>query len=220
MALFAVDSNGQRIKTDILVCGYVRNIMDEYKIEIPDEIIGLCFLFWFIQVCDEWDEALYDEERIEIDGLCGKWHGYASLFGSKIVESGTFKWSLKLKSQITWGCIGIIKNDKSIIEESKWSNNYGFIEGCGCFLFFCNERSNGALWIDDIKNQDYCRNLCCDPGTIIEMTLNMDKKTIKYKVGDVECKAVGLESLSEQIGYRLAVTIVKEGDETIVIELV
>ena len=86
MALFTVDSNGQRIKTDTLVCGYVRNIMDIYNLEIPDEIIALCFLFWIIKVCDQWDGALYDKKRIEIDGSCGKWDRYASLFGTKSVE--------------------------------------------------------------------------------------------------------------------------------------
>ena len=72
MESFTVDSHGKRIKTDILVCGYVRDMMNEYKLEIPDEIIGLCFLFWFIKVCDQWDESLCDTELTDIDGSCCK----------------------------------------------------------------------------------------------------------------------------------------------------
>ena len=215
--LLSVDSNGKIIQTDILISGYVRNIMDECKLEIPDEIIALCFLFWFIKVCDQWDELLHDTERIEVDGLCGKWHGYGSLFGSKIVTKGTFKWSLQLKSKISWGCVGIIKNDERIIQENQRQNNYGFIKGRGCFLSLCSndKYSNGALWFDHdlIQVSSYCSTSCCDPGTIIEMTLDMDKKTIQYKADDAECKAVEIKSLSEQIGYRLVVTVQEEGNE-------
>ena len=69
MASFPVDANGQRIKTDILVAGFIKDAMSEHKLEIPDEIIGLCFLFCFIKVCDQWDRSLC-HETIEIDGEC------------------------------------------------------------------------------------------------------------------------------------------------------
>ena len=81
-------------------------------------------------------------------------------------------------------------------------------------MFLCStERSNGALWFDDIQNRNYCGNLCCDPGTIIEMTLNMDKSTIQYKTDNVECEEVEIASLSGGTGYRLAVTFDRKGDE-------
>ena len=56
------DCNGKRIKTDILTAGYLREeIENKYKISIPSEIKRLCFDYWFINICDEWDKTLYDE---------------------------------------------------------------------------------------------------------------------------------------------------------------
>lgn len=55
MEPFTIDKDGCRIMTDILVTGYIRNHMNEYNVDIPGEIIGLCCMFWFIAISDEWD---------------------------------------------------------------------------------------------------------------------------------------------------------------------
>ena len=51
MAAPSVDSNGDRIKSDILVSGYVNELMREDKIQVPDAIVTMIFMFWFIDVC-------------------------------------------------------------------------------------------------------------------------------------------------------------------------
>ena len=93
MASFHVDSNGERIKTDILVSGYIKNAMKQHRLEIPDEIIGLCFLFWLIKVCDQWDAASSHDE-INIKGqyaeVSTKHNGWRTLFGTHIVKTGIF----------------------------------------------------------------------------------------------------------------------------------
>ena len=116
------DSNGKRIKTDILVFGYIRNVMNEYRIEIPDEIIRVCFLFWFMNVCDEWDKSLCHSQYVDIDESCAKLNdGYKSrgfldwcctLFGSQSVKNGVFKWHVQFNSSIEWICIGLLKIHK------------------------------------------------------------------------------------------------------------
>ena len=218
MASFNVDSNGKRIKTDILVCGYIRHIMNNHKLQVPDEITGLCYLFWLIQVCDVWDKSLCSV-NVEIAGSCARLSDgeMTTLFGMQNVKIGTFKWHLRLKTKINWGCIGIIKDDKQYIEQNKCDNEYGFETGCGCFLFLFEDEDdheeNGALWFDDVENRNYANNPTSEPGTIIEITLNMDDHTIKYKINDTEYKTVKIESLSSEIGYKLAITIDAEGDE-------
>ena len=220
MACVSVDSNGRRIKTDILVMGYIRDIMDQNKLDIPDEIIALCFLFWFINVCDEWDKTLCHEEYVDIEGSCARINteieitgASVTMFGAQTVESGIFKWRLKLNTKMDWGCIGIIKDEKSYIEQNHTNNDYGRGIGCGCFLFICKGGGNGALFHSnqlDLKYSDPCR----DEGTVFEMTLNMDQYSIQYKVNDKEYESVNIDSLSNH-RYRLAVTLSKTDDDGI-----
>ena len=208
----SLDSDGKMIKTDILVSGYVRNAMNEYnyKVEIPEEIISLVFLFWFIQICDEWDGSLSHDRFVEIDGSTAKVRnrfGTCSMFGTKVIETGTFKWSLKFKTDINWSCIGICIDTKEELEKSKRDNYYGRDVGCGCFWF----GGRGSLCWDDQEMWLYS-GAWHKAGTKIEMTLNMDDQTIQYKINGINYKTVKIDSLSKEIGYRLAVTVSKEGN--------
>ena len=152
MPSFSVDSTGQRIRTDILVTGYARDVMNKFQIAIPDEIIGLCFLFWFITISDEFDESLSNSQWVDIDGSCAKLNDNyecgrrgiwcCTVFGSQIVKSGVFKWCLKFKTEINWSCIGIVIDKKEELEKNKHNNDYGRHAGSGCFWF----GSNGWLF--------------------------------------------------------------------------
>ena len=217
MTSFSVDSSGQRIKTDILVSGYVRDVMNHHKIEIPDEIVGLCFLFWLITVCDEWDKSLCHNEWVDIDGSCvtitdkykyGRTDVWCyTLFGGQVVESGVFKWCLKFNTEIEWICVGIIIDDKEVIEKNKVScNDYGRVQGHGCFLF----PPDGGLRYRGLWD-DYCDEFDVKRDTMIEMTLDMDEHTIQYTVNDTDHKVVKIESLSGH-RYRLAITVDDKGD--------
>ena len=62
----ASDRYGSRITTDILVAGHTTHCMKQYTLDIPDEIIRLLFMFWFVPYSDEWDRSLIDE-RVNID---------------------------------------------------------------------------------------------------------------------------------------------------------
>ena len=44
--LFNKESNGKRITTDILVCGYIADVSKQYQLLIPDEIKRTCFVYW------------------------------------------------------------------------------------------------------------------------------------------------------------------------------
>lgn len=213
MAL-SFDSNGGRIQTDILVCGYIDNAMKEYNIEIPDEIIGLCFLFWLIKICDDWDQSLCDMDYFDIDGPCAKLNSfkYCTLFGTRVVKTGIFNWRIKLNTKISWGCIGVIVNKEKEIENNKYNNRYGKEKECGCFLFIAGS-SKGALFIAGEPLDIFYSDPPGDQGTVIEMILNMDKKTVQYKVNDQECDEREIGFLSSEIGYRFAVTVHSEGDE-------
>ena len=192
--------------------------MNENKMEIPVEIIGLCCLFWIVPITDEWDKTLCDHKCIDIDGSCIRlknkmYHGnntLFTLFGSQIVSNGVFKWRLKLRSSINPGCIGIIKNDQEYLQKNKHDTDYALNEGC-CF-FFKDER--GFFIHHERVNYHYYSNPC-KQGSMIEMTLDMDNHTIQYTIDDNACDTVKIDSLMNK-EYRLAVTIKQKGN---VIEL-
>lgn len=66
-----MDADGKRIKTDILCRRYIHESLDRYNIVIPDEIIGVIFMFWLIDICDEWDQSLC-HKLVDIDGAVFK----------------------------------------------------------------------------------------------------------------------------------------------------
>ena len=66
MAGTSFDSKGERITTDILVSGYIKNVVKECNLLIADEIRAICYVFWLIKACDEWDKDS-STEYIKID---------------------------------------------------------------------------------------------------------------------------------------------------------
>ena len=73
----AVDGDGNRITTDILVEGYIRENAKKYNVLIPLDINTICFLFWLIKICDEWDKEFL-AEGVDLDGEVIKYKGAPS----------------------------------------------------------------------------------------------------------------------------------------------
>ena len=209
MATYVVDKDGNRIITDILVCGYSRQASDEYNMTIPNEIIRLCFIFWFIEVCDEWSKEL-SYSGYKIDGANAKLEatelGLLTVFGTHSIGKGIFEWKIKFKSNIKWICIGVIVDDDKALEENKKNNNYGFHQDMGCFLL----NLNGLMYYSGTRYAKYAKSFTMK-DTVVTMTLNMDKHTISYKVDDKDY-GVGCDKLYKD-KYRLAVTGDTKGDE-------
>ena len=206
-----------RIQTDILVCGYVKHIMNIYQIQIPDEIIGLCFLFWLIKPCDEWDSSLC-HKSISINGLYAEWTSdirIHTLYAIKTVKSGVFKWALQLKtkSKIDWGYIGIIKSDQHYMKRNQCRSAHEWDRGSGWALADCNGILNSLFHYVGINSQLGQRSLCWDDGTIIEMILNLNEKTLEYRINDENYKTAPIDLSLSRDGYRLAVTLQNHGVE-------
>ena len=206
MSLFAVDSQGNRIETDILVAGYIRNVASEYNLSIPEDINGICFLFWLIKVCDEWDRKS-SAESIKIDGQFAKTteQGVSSVYGSQSVSQGVYSWRIKTKQKM-WACIGVIEDDVKVLEQFRNDNDYDE-SGHGCFLltdgfFYNNERLE--RYCGDFKDKD----------RIITIILDMDKHSIKFKIDDKEY-GIATDKL-EKDKYRMIISLYDKGD---VIEL-
>ena len=211
MSSLNVDANGNRIKTDVLVSGYLRRCGNEFQLLIPDDITNVCFIFWFISVCDEWDKSMshslciINNESIKLPRepeFSREGTNMVSAYGSHSVSSGSFEWKIRFKSKITWICIGVIKDEIKLLLDNQTKNNYGIFEDDGesCFLLNCN----GTLY-HHLGNNSHFTEEFVDEGTIITMALDVDKHTISYKINDTDY-GVGCAKLSDK-KYRLAVTL-------------
>ena len=65
---FTVDKEGNRIKTNVLTSGYLRQEMENiHKILILSDLKKLCFQYWFMNICDQWDVELCKHKDIAMD---------------------------------------------------------------------------------------------------------------------------------------------------------
>ena len=116
--LFQMNAEGKKIESNILSAGYIRNIEDESELSLPIEIKALCFKFWFIKECDEWDETITND-KYEINeqslklarGTSNNVDYYA--FGVNCIEWGIFTWKIRFKSPVNGCGIGVITEDET-----------------------------------------------------------------------------------------------------------
>ena len=204
---FNVDCNGKRIKTDILVSGYFRNSGKRYKVLIPEDIKGICFMYWLLNPCDKWDRK-FSSKRIKIEeeiGRCKK-AGTASIYGSLSIDRGSYSWRIRYKTKIQWICIGVIRDNPEILKQFQRSNRY--IDSYhGCYLsqagYFYDAYTRLYNYGDN-KGRKYCKEYR-DKDTIITMTLNMDEQTLRYKINDREY-GIATDQL-EKDKYRMVVNM-------------
>ena len=214
MSTLSVDSAGNRITTDILIAGYVHDFEREFTLEssIPNEIIGVIFMFWFVDVCDDWDTSLCGEE-FDIDGEYAKLIEVGqtyNLYGMKSVRTGSWEWKIKAATNIPFLCVGIIKDDENVLKFHKKKYEYfnkenGLMLACiGCIFFSGTKSINyGAAF--------------GDKDDVIKMKLDMDKKTISFKINDQQYETKDIASSITK--YRLAVTVKKFDDREVAISL-
>ena len=179
---YSVDSAGNRIMTDILVSGYIHDHEREYEVPIPEDIIGVTFMFWLIQFCDSWDNSLCDEvadingQNLKLIKRSGK------VFGIQSITKGTFEWKIKLITKMGWIASGIIKDDPEILR--RYTTRGDFAQnGDGVYLF-CDDPV--AVFVQNKSVEQLC-TIHIDKDTVISISLNMNKKTICYKFdGEME----------------------------------
>ena len=197
------DNNGNRITTDILVSGYIREMMN---IDIPSEIIHICFVFWLIDVCDTWNKCISHPDVI-IDAQYAKpeFDGHkCTVYGSQVIESGSYEWKLKCETDIIPLGVGVIEDRDEVLKHNHASYSYG-MDGDGCFLL-----SNGKFFYSDDPSDDifdYAKPFG-DEGTMITLILNMDKQSVCYKINDEDFGYVNAKCVKKKQKYRLAVTMV------------
>ena len=205
MPAVAVDSQGNRIKTDILVSGYIKELTKEYELLIPSPIIDICFLFWFIKVCDEWDKEA-SADSIEIDGqmVHSTEGGMRSLYGCQSISKGTHSWQIKFITKVEWICIGIIEDKPEILQKYRYHDISYYVSDYGCYVY-----NVGNFWAKKGINFTYCDQFGAK-GTVITMTLDMDQHTLSYKINDKDY-GIATDKLAKD-KYRLIINLLHVDD--------
>ena len=170
-AFYAVDSHRKRIKTDVLVSGYIRNTARDHGLLIPDGINTICFEYWIVRVCDVWDQEFSSKLiKIKEDKVrAGDCVWPQSIYGSHSVRTGSHSWSIRFKTNVKWFCIGIIYDDPEILKQYQDNNGYKKTDN-GCCLF-----NGGYFWRNDQSIYGHSETHYSDSffarDTVIIMTL-------------------------------------------------
>ena len=215
-SLFPVNANGKRIKTDILVVGWVREFSISNKLIIPKDITNTCFVFWLLKVCDEWDKyystAHYrfsnDSVSLQVkDDEDGHLDYTPSMYGSHSIGSGSYQWTITIKRNVDWICVGIIEDKHKILQKFLTENDYDYENGGFVML------PTGVIYYRGGITFDFCDELkgSWDESLIVIMTLNMDDHTLSYKINDKDY-GIAMEDIPQK-SYRFVINMNHDGDE-------
>lgn len=180
-----VVDGSDNVTTEILVAGYTRETIETFKIVMPNEIIGVIFMFWFIDIGDEWDQSL-SHEAVTIVGQCAKLTRriFSLIYGRLSVASGIYEWRSKFRTGVNYCFIGIIHDDQQKLIKNRNTRVWS-LTGDGTAL-----HTGGSLYLGSlISICDGYSDTFMAKDTIISMTLNMDEKTIAYKINDKQYKS-------------------------------
>ena len=211
MSTFTVDKNGNRIKTDILIYGYLRQEIEKlYKILIPSEIKQLCFEYWFINICDEWDIKLCKHKSIEFNGQtvrCIDPVSPRNIYGCHCVSSGEFVWKLNLKKVGIKGIIiGIVEHDQC---EKYLDDGYYVAGGYGA----CWYSKNGILYDSSRKFKKFANDFkdVMIENVYVEIKIDMNETSLYFAIDGDEFKKAPY-ALKKDASYRLAVSFYQNED--------
>ena len=187
----------------ILTSGYLRQEIERVcKLSIPSEIKQLCFDYWLITFCDEWDTKSSKCIRLEFNEQSVKcFAAKAHVFGCHSVSSGQFTWRLNLKKIGVDGVgIGVIDSEKATVNLE--GENF-FTEDIGASWFSVE----GALYNHINKTGKKFRpkmpNIMLN--TRLDIKIDFDEGNLYYSIKeDKFIKAP--YSLSVNKSYRLIVS--------------
>ena len=209
MSCFSVDSEGKRIKSDILVSGWIRDIRKKYGLLIPKDVNNICFEYWLFKLCDEW-ETKYLLPYIQVKDECVRitkrkiGDDLPSIYGCHSISEGVYEWKIRFNTKVKWICIGIIEDEEKILE--KYADNNDYEQSNGGFLL----SMNGIIYAFDERIHGYCKTFE-KRGTIITMKLDMDQCVLSYAINGKDY-GTALENIPKK-RYRFVVNLLYYGEE-------
>ena len=198
----------------LCVYGYIHESESKYKQQIPTGIIYIIILFYGNDA-DEWDKTYIALQHKMIDRTITVFTPRGSSYGSRIVDSGIFKWKFRIEemengveeSRGGKYMIGIWKGKDK--DDAPPTDTFFTEGGCGYGLEITGAvLTNSEGYIDDTDVHN-TYGVECKNGTIIEMILDMNKLTLGFIIDGVDYgKAFDVDKGK----YRAAVFMVQKSD--------
>ena len=161
----------------ITVYGYIHEYEKVNDVNIPKGIILVLILFYGNDK-DEWDPKHISEYMTLSDKtITQKKYDYASSYGKRIIDSGVFKWRLKVNECNNYGfLLGIrrVEDKETYPPTDTWFTEGGFQNGYGFYSHEPILTSSDGFALGEkygIKPSN---------GSIIEMILDLDDLTLSY----------------------------------------
>ena len=207
LSMHCYDASGKRIESDILVIGYIRQLIENlHKMNVPNDIKLLCFKYWLINICDEWNEEYFPKDKAQIIGqvlkVISNYNAF-TVFGKETVENGCHKWILRINKSMPFDnnyqpYIGVIVDDVTILKscmKNIWNTN----DGSKGYLF-CGSAKVIAPPRTGVKfGKDYFSKT----NDVIEMILDLNNNTLQYIINGKD-QGIAFKNILKN-KYRLAV---------------
>eukprot|EP01084_Bolivina_argentea_P070621 128413_1 len=171
-----------------LVNGYIRAKQNKHKISIPDDLINVLIRFaggkdqWDITTMPLWTNILWSDQdtTIENQSYSG---GFGNVYLSNIVKYGVHCWTFKILhiEQVAWSIIIGVYNkidQQLIIETYPWIH-----KGTG-YCYFVEDQAINDINTPFVTKPMISNALQYDTNDIITMTLDLNKRTINWKVNE------------------------------------
>ena len=194
----------RKLAHELTVYGFIRECCISCK--MPDALIHLCFIMYFINI-DTWKKAfsydLSNEDRIATtNGALGGWK---KIFGSIFVKKGEIQtWKLKRvlhgASSYHYGIIGIMDIDKRGECDDFFAQTKG-----GCGLSVASGRICAPTGDSDFTREPDEKETIT---MILDMTVTTQKMngTLSYKFNEYDC-GVAFANINVNKTYCLAMSL-------------
>ena len=192
----------------LAVYGYIREYEQVNQVNIPEGIIFVLILFYGDS--DRWDPKYISQYmKLSDRTLTQVEYGMGSSYGQRVVDSGIFKWRLRIDQCTNDGfMLGIrrVKGDEADLPTKYWFTKGGFGNGYA-FRSIVDEHARLTNDRGFALGRQYGSN--SPNGAIIEMMLDLDNLTLSYIINDVDYgKAFDIAKGK----YRLGLYMGKESD--------
>ena len=187
--------------TKYLISGYIRKMEAEVENDIPEVIMMIILSFYYIAEYFKDTECDLSEDNTKILGgyLCCNRNAYGNIIIDSMSngDDGIYHWQFEI------GCLTTDTVAMGITESTSTPLNPIYTVNGKGYAYM----SSGSLWKPNSTGDSY--NLTRNKpkykeGDVVEMILNLDEKSLLFKVNNNESCSIENIKTAEGIHYRMA----------------
>lgn len=197
-------------RNKLVICGYIRNIMNLYKdLNIPIEINDIIHLYY--RVYDAWNQkyAINKSEYILIDTInptvTFKHNSGVTIYGEQVIKSGVFKWRVRMisfggRDGYSFPHIGIVENDETSLMDYVDNVNFDDFGHLLCSGF-------GAIYSFSKNLPAKAKFVWNKAGDIMEVKLDLNNGKLYFTMNESDSDQLCIDIESSPKGYRFALAV-------------